>query len=67
MAAEEYIKVKYVNTKFNLADLFTKAVPKEVMEALEPYLCGTYSLDELLRRAEADTQKKKDEHAKSNS
>lgn len=61
MAAAGQIEVKYVNTKFNLADLFTKAVPKEVMDALEPCLCGRQALEELIQKAEeVATQKKED-------
>ena len=41
---------RHVNTKFNVADLFTKGVPKEVLDALEPYLCGQSSLDDLLSK-----------------
>ena len=59
MANETYVKVDYVNTKFNLADLFTKGVPKEVLDALEPYLCGKVSLGDLLsKNLEWNTMKK---------
>ena len=61
MAAAGQIEVMYVNTKFNLADLFTTAVPKEVMDALEPCLCGRQALEELIQKAEEVATQKKEE------
>ena len=59
MANENYVKVDYVNTKFNLADIFTKGVPKEVLDALEPYMCGKASLGDLIsKNLEWNTMKK---------
>ena len=43
------IDVKYVNTKYNLADLFTKGVSKEVLEQLSPYLIGQQPIKSLLK------------------
>ena len=36
----ENIKVEYKPTKLNIADLFTKPVSPQVMDALLPYLTG---------------------------
>ena len=44
------IKIDYINTKFNIADIFTKGVPKEVLDALEQYLCGKANLNDLLEK-----------------
>ena len=58
MASENHVKIEYVNTKFNLADVFTKGVPKEVLDALEPYMCGKLPLSDLLKKnSEWSTQK----------
>ena len=59
MANENYVKVDYANTKFNLADIFTKGVPKEVLAALELYMCGKASLGDLIsKNLEWNTMKK---------
>ena len=59
MANENYVKANHVNTKFNLADLFTKGVPKKVLDALEPYMCGKASSGNLLsKNLEWNTMKK---------
>ena len=50
MASEGHIKIDYINTKFNIADIFTKGVPKEVLDALEQYLCGKANLNDLLEK-----------------
>ena len=52
MTAENRITVKYVPTKFNIADLFTKGTPREVFEFLAPYLCGHQPLTMLLKAIE---------------
>ena len=44
------IRARKVATDHNLADLFTKGVPKEVLDALEPYMCGKASLGDLLSK-----------------
>ena len=48
----EHIVIQYVNTKHNIADLFTKGVPKEVFQALAPYLCGNLPILSLLNMIE---------------
>ena len=44
----DMVTIKYVNTKYNIADLFTKGVPKEVFNFLSPYLMGDKPINELL-------------------
>ena len=46
---ENLIDIHYVPTKLNLADLYTKGVPKEVFEFLAPYLCGHTNATSLLK------------------
>ena len=48
MYLEEMTTIKYVGTRHNLADLFTKGVPREVINYLTPYILGTKSIKELL-------------------
>ena len=38
MCQAGHIKIEYVNTKYNISDLFTKGVSKETFMALEGYL-----------------------------
>ena len=49
---ENLVEIHYVPTKLNLADLYTKAVPKEVFEFLAPYLCGHACVTPLLEMIE---------------
>lgn len=46
---EKLITVKYVRSCYNLADLFTKAVSREVLQKLMGYLCGLITLTSLLK------------------
>ena len=46
---EKLITVKYVRSCYNLADLFTKAVSREVLQKLMGYLCGLITLISLLK------------------
>ena len=43
------VEVKYVPTKRNVADLFTKGVPTETLKYLKPYMTGGTSLTALLK------------------
>ena len=49
---ENLVEIHYVPTKLNLADLYTKAVPREVFEFLAPYLCGHECITPLLKMIE---------------
>ena len=42
-------------TKLNLADIFTKGVPKEVLNKLARYLLGQMDVQELIREMELAT------------
>ena len=46
---EGMVEVKYVPTKRNVADLFTKGVPTETLKYLKPYMTGGTSLTALLK------------------
>ena len=48
MCQEGHIKVDYVNTKYNISDLFTKGVSEETFQALEGYLIGREPISKLL-------------------
>ena len=42
-----HIKEEYVNTKYNISDLFTKGVSKETFLALEGFLIGREPISKL--------------------
>ena len=46
---DKQILVVYCPTKLNIADLFTKGVPREVFDFLVPFLCGVRPIVELLK------------------
>ena len=47
MCQAGHIKVEYVNTKYNISDLFTKGVSKETFLALEGFLIGREPISKL--------------------
>ena len=47
MCQEGHIKVEYVNTRYNISDLFTKGVSKETFQAPEGLLLGREPLSKL--------------------
>jgi hypothetical protein len=47
MCQEGHIKVEYVNTRYNISDLFTKGVSKETFLALEGFLTGREPISKL--------------------
>ena len=49
---ENLIRVVHVPTNFNLADIFTKGVPKQIHVFLVPYLCGRKPLEDLILQIE---------------
>ena len=51
-AGERMVAVRYVNTKWNIADLFTKGVSKEVLTQLLKYLCGYGDMRTLIKEIE---------------
>jgi hypothetical protein len=53
---ENFVAVEYVNSKLNLADVFTKGVSKEVLDALGPYLWGQQPIHSLLSDIERQDQ-----------
>ena len=59
MQLEGLITVDYVRMQFNMADLFTKGVPREVVNALAPYLLGNNSIKELLAKVYDDAKETK--------
>ena len=46
---ENIVQVRYTNTKYNLADVFTKGVSKETLSFLCHYLCGRLPIYKLLK------------------
>ena len=51
-SGEGIVTIKHVPTKLNLADVFTKGVPKEVLDRLAGYLLGRQDVRELIREIE---------------
>jgi len=47
MCQAGHIKVEYVNTKYNISDLFTKGVSEETFLALEGFLIGREPISKL--------------------
>ena len=47
MCQAGHIKVEYVNTKYNISDLFTKGVSKETFIALEGFLIDREPISKL--------------------
>mgnify|MGYP002629519686 FL=1 len=47
MCQTGHIAVEYVNTRYNISDLFTKGVSKETFQALEGFLLGREPLSKL--------------------
>ena len=58
MCQDEHIKVEYVNTKYNISDLFTKGVSKETFIALEGYLTGRLPISELFEAISKQMEQK---------
>jgi hypothetical protein len=58
MCQHEHIKVEYVNTKYNISDLFTKGVSKETFIALEGYLTGRLPISELFEAISKQMEQK---------
>ena len=54
---ENLIRVKYVRSCYNLADVFTKAVTRDTLKALYPYLTGQLSIAALMAQILEDHQK----------
>ena len=55
------IRVKYVRSCYNLADVFTKAVTRDTLKALYPYLTGQLPIATLMAQILEDHQKSKSE------
>ena len=53
LVKKKIIKVPYVCTKMNIADLMTKSVPRETLKALRDKLCG-YESEWLWRTLDGD-------------
>ena len=58
MCQEGHIKVEYVNTKYNISDLFTKGVSKETFMALEGYLIGREPISKLFEAISKQMEQK---------
>jgi hypothetical protein len=59
-----HVCIKWVNTKYNIADIMTKAVPAEVMIALGTLLCGYGDLKEFIKMLEASPRLYTDDNHK---